>query len=189
MSGPYRHCTNPQPLDSNIPPSLAPTSLQQNRYHSIWIDVIPFPRIRDNLIRHEGLFDHWDLIHDLVGQSMSSASLTCVGGRTSAPPTATRRLPSLTLPSGSIDADDGVTAGRKGLIVWGEPHEMQSWEATPGFLAKWAWAVEGCEELVEISNRWRVRRGEDPMQVSVSGRCPSAPPPPPPLTLAAIGGV
>lgn len=65
---------NLQPVEPNIPPSLAPTPLQQNRYHSIWIDFIPFPRIRDNLIRHEGLFDHWDLIYDLVGELMSSSS-------------------------------------------------------------------------------------------------------------------
>lgn len=169
FNGLYRHNTNLQPVNPNIPPSLAPTTLQQTYYHSIWIDFIPFPRIRDNLIRHEGLFDHWDLIYDLVGELMSSSSATCVRG-TSAPPTATRRLPLLTLPPGSINADDGVTAGRKGLIVWGEPHEIQSWEATPGFLAKWAWAVEGCEELVEMSNRWRVGRGEDPMRLSVVGR-------------------
>ncbi|KAF7555942.1 hypothetical protein G7Z17_g1766 [Cylindrodendrum hubeiense] len=74
----------------------------------------------------------------------------------------------LTLVSGS-DADE-VTAGRKGLIVWGEPHEMQSWEATPGFLTKWSWVVEGCEDLVEISNRWRMKRGEEPMRLSMPRR-------------------
>jgi hypothetical protein len=30
--------------------------------------------------------------------------------------------------------------------------------------------VEGCEEeLVEISNRWRMNRGEEPMRLSVPG--------------------
>jgi hypothetical protein len=52
---------------------------------------------------------------------------------------------------------------------------MQSWEATPGFFAKWAWAVEGCEELVETSNRWRMKRGEEPLQLSVSRSYPSPP--------------
>lgn len=156
------HCDDPS-LHPNIPPSLAPTTIQQTRPHSIWVNVIPFPAIRDNLIRHHGLFDHWDLMYDLVGDFMLSTPATCRG---SAPPTAIRRPPSLTFPSGGrIDADDEVTAGRKGLIVWGEPHETQSWEATPGFLAKWAWVVEGCEELVETSNRWRVHRGEEPMRL------------------------
>lgn len=54
---------------------------------------------------------------------------------------------------------------------------MKSWEATPGFLAKWTWIVEGCEELVEISNYWRMKRGEEPMRL------------PPPLSHAAPSGV
>jgi hypothetical protein len=49
------------------------------------------------------------------------------------------------------------------LIVWGEPHDMRNWEATPGFLAKWAWVVAGCHDLVESSNHWRMLRGEEPM--------------------------
>lgn len=161
----YRHDTSLHPLHPDIPPSLAPTTLQQVRFHSIWVDVIPFPRIRDNLIRHEGFFDHWDLMYDLIGDFMVSTPVACVGGGT---PTGTWRPPLLTFPSGSVDADDEVTSGRKGLIVWGEPHETQSWEATPGFLAKWAWAVEGCEELVETSNRWRMQRGEEPIRLTLS---------------------
>lgn len=166
ISGPYRHGTSLQPFHPDIPPSLAPTTLQQNRYHSIWISSIPFPGMRDNLISHEGLFDPWDLMHDLIGDFMISMPAACVGGTPAL--TAARREPLLTFPSGSIDTDDEVTTGRKGLIVWGEPHETQSWEATPGFLAKWAWAVEGCEELVETSNRWRMHRGEEPMRLSLS---------------------
>lgn len=96
---------------------------------------------------------------------MMSTPVACVGAGT---PAVIRRPPFLTPPSGIIDADDEVTSGRKGLIVWGEPHETQSWEATPGFLAKWAWAVEGCEELVETSNRWRMQRGEEPIRLSLS---------------------
>jgi hypothetical protein len=180
ITGPCRDDTTSFPLNPNIPPSLAPTNLQQSRYHSTWINVIPFPRIRDNLIRCEDRFDHWELMQDLIGELMSSIPAPW---RRGTPGTATvpeARLP-LTLSSG-IDNDE-VTAGRKGLIVWGEPHEMQSWEATPGFLAKWAWAVEGCEELVEISNYWRMKRGEEPMRLSVSRSYP-----PPPLSHVAPSG-
>lgn len=166
-SGLYRHDANlHQTLDTNVPPSLAPTTLQQNRYHDFWIKVIPFPRIRDNLIRNEGLFDHWDLMHDLVGDIVNALPAVCTGA-TKPLSTTNRRPPLLTLPPAKsiIDADeDEVTSERKGLIVWGEPHDTQSWEVTPGFLAKWAWVMEGCEELVEISNHWRTRRGEEPMQ-------------------------
>ena len=52
----------------------------------------------------------------------------------------------------------------KGLIIWGEPHDTSSWEVTPGFLAKWPWAMEGCDDLIESSNRWRLMRGEEPMR-------------------------
>jgi hypothetical protein len=75
-----------------------------------------------------------------------------------------------TLPPTAPRDEDEVTAGRNGLIVWGEPHDRQSWEATPSFLEKWAWAVEGCDELVKCSNRWRLMRGEEPMRLSGSER-------------------
>ncbi|KAJ5808441.1 hypothetical protein N7474_009710 [Penicillium riverlandense] len=158
LTSPCRDDTTLYPLKPDIPSSLVPTSLQQTRYHSSWINVIPFPRVRDNLIRCEGCFDPWELMQDLVGELMSSTPAPRqrgTPGHATVPETG--RL--LTLSSGS-DTDE-VTAGRKGLIVWGEPHEMQSWEATPGFLAKWTWAVEGCEELVEISNHWRMKRGRN----------------------------
>jgi hypothetical protein len=161
ITSPCRDNTTLYPLSpDDIPPSLVPTILQQTRYHSTWINVIPFPRLRDNLIRYEGRFDPWALMQDLVGELMSSMP----------PTTATTAVPEMTLLSGS-DTDE-VSAGRKGLIVWGEPHEMKSWEATPGFLAKWTWAVEGCDELVEISNHWRMKRGEEPMRLSMSRSYP-----------------
>lgn len=52
-----------------------------------------------------------------------------------------------------------------GLIVWGEPYEIDSWEATPGFLKKWAWAVRDCHELLASTNRWRASRGEKPLNI------------------------
>ncbi|KAL5338334.1 hypothetical protein BJX70DRAFT_408744 [Aspergillus crustosus] len=157
------------PLNPNIPPSLIPTNLQQTSYHHTWINLIPFSRIRDNLIRCEGRFDHGELMQDLTGELMTSRVAPRQRG-TSGTATDTEDRLSLPLPSG-LDMDE-VTAGRTGLIVWGEPHELQSWEATPGFLAKWTWTVEGCEELVEISNTWRIRRGEEPMRLSVSRSYP-----------------
>ncbi|GKT65275.1 hypothetical protein ColTof4_09329 [Colletotrichum tofieldiae] len=163
ISGPYRDDTTVYPLNPNIPFSLVPTHLQQTRLHSLWINLFPFPRVRDNLIRREGSFDHWELLQDLIGELMSA---TPVGKRRGTPIsiTVSDPKPKWTLTAG-VDEDE-VTAGRKGLIVWGEPHDMQNWEATPGFLAKWSWAVDGCDELVESSNRWRLVRGEEPMQLS-----------------------
>jgi hypothetical protein len=182
INGPCRDDTTLYPVNPNIPPSLVPTPLQQTRYHSIWIDVFPIPRLRDNLIRREGRFDHWELMQDLVGELMSA---TPASRRRGTSVTVTAPEPRRPLPLSAGSDTDEVTAGCNGLIVWGEPQEMQSWEATPGFLAKWSWAVEGCEELVEISNRWRMKRGAEPitMRLSVSRSCR-----PPPLSHAATSG-
>jgi hypothetical protein len=65
------------------------------------------------------------------------------------------------------DDDDNITSTRNGLVIWGEPYRAESWEATPGFLRKWAWAVTGCEELIVSTNRWRGARGEGPVRVLV----------------------
>ncbi|KAM5358527.1 hypothetical protein ACJZ2D_015216 [Fusarium nematophilum] len=115
----------------------------------------------------EGRFDHWELLQDLIGELMS---VTPAPKRRDTPLTITVADPKTmwTLPLTARRDEDEVTAGRRGLIVWGEPYDMQSWEATPGFLAKWAWAVEGCDELVKCSNRWRMMRGEEPMRLSES---------------------
>lgn len=54
-------------------------------------------------------------------------------------------------------------ADRNGLIVWGEPWDINAWECTPGFLSKWGWLLDGCEELLRSTNRWREVRGEHPL--------------------------
>ncbi|KAL2837497.1 hypothetical protein BJY01DRAFT_258374 [Aspergillus pseudoustus] len=164
ISGPYRDDTTVYPLNPNIPLALVPTRLQQTRGHSFWINLFPFPCVRDNLIRRDGRFDHWELLQDLIGELMSA---TPDRERRGTPRTITVSDPEpmSTLPRIAGRDEDEVTAGRKGLIVWGEPHDMQNWEATPGFLAKWSWAVEGCDDLVNSSNRWRLVRGEEPIRL------------------------
>ncbi|KAJ5446847.1 Concanavalin A-like lectin/glucanase subgroup [Penicillium cf. griseofulvum] len=47
-----------------------------------------------------------------------------------------------------------------GLLVWGEPWNMQNWEVTESFLKKYQWVVRGCPELMNATNSWRARRGE-----------------------------
>jgi hypothetical protein len=54
---------------------------------------------------------------------------------------------------------------RSGMIVWGEPHRMESWEVTAEFLQRWGWAVEGCHELMRATNQWRAIRGEVPLML------------------------
>jgi hypothetical protein len=66
------------------------------------------------------------------------------------------------------DAGDDAPVDRRGFILWGEPFHKDSWEVTPGFLRKWSWAVEGCGELIESTNRWRTARGETPLRMMLS---------------------
>ncbi|KAH8688947.1 hypothetical protein BGW36DRAFT_365484 [Talaromyces proteolyticus] len=157
-----RLCDGPtiiHPFHTGLPSSLFPTPLQMIHPHSNWIDMFPFPQIRDNLIKWEGYFDVLDFLRDIFGDivnnNLSITSDTCESSSTS-----TQMLL-------QGEDDDMITAGRKGLIVWGEAHQKENWEATPGFLKKWNWVLEGCEELIEMSNRWREIRGEEPIKVIV----------------------
>ncbi|KAM6511393.1 Hypothetical protein NCS54_01402100 [Fusarium falciforme] len=131
----------------SMPACLQPTQLQMNLPHPTWIDALPFPKIRDNLLRRQNLFHHRQFLSDLVGYL------------TYAPITVSQGVP-------VVDETDDI---RNGLILWGEPSSQENWEVSPEFLIKWAWAVVGCEELVQSSNRWRTVRGEDPLDMSLVG--------------------
>lgn len=149
------------PIGPGIPNDLNPTQSQMSILHAVWFNLLPFQAMRENLIRWQSSFNHDEFIADLIGDA--SIDLLDVLGSQSAcsgiEPEVRGRIIS--------GDDDEVTANRNGLIVWGEPHSVDSWEATPGFLKKWAWAVLGCEELIESSNRWRAVRGEEPLRFSV----------------------
>ncbi|KAL3417701.1 hypothetical protein PVAG01_10710 [Phlyctema vagabunda] len=144
--------------NANIPKSLIPTKLQMTQPHSSWIDMFPYERLRDNLIIYEDHFDHTEMCKDLFGEVMSEFI-------PDSPKAYSSRIGSGVLVAPIVD-EDAVTAERKGLINWGEPYDKQSWEATPGFIEKWSWTVDGVDELIESSNRWRAIRGEEPIRVS-----------------------
>lgn len=54
-------------LPKEIPLSLHPTHLQQTVPHEDWIDIIPHPQWRDNLIMAIGTFDEDELWSDTIG--------------------------------------------------------------------------------------------------------------------------
>ncbi|BCS29658.1 DUF3425 domain-containing protein [Aspergillus puulaauensis] len=54
------------------------------------------------------------------------------------------------------DSDLGL-----GLLVWGEPWDVRNWEITEPFLKKWSWVVQGCSKLLDSTNNWRSKRGEN----------------------------
>lgn len=60
---------SPQMATDQIPLSLRPTAIQRSTPHHPWLDVFPFPNMRDNLITaSEGEdFDDEELCRDLMG--------------------------------------------------------------------------------------------------------------------------
>ncbi|KAF2688327.1 hypothetical protein K458DRAFT_414112 [Lentithecium fluviatile CBS 122367] len=129
------------------PPTFAPTGLQMRVRHSQWIDSVPCPRLRDNLI---------------MASAGTSASPT-----TSAGDEAGKRLDEDEL---CTDICGGIYEGfddcaQKGLLVWGDPWVVANWEVSPGFARKWGWLLKGCGEMIGASNRWRESRGEEALVV------------------------
>lgn len=55
------------PTPDSIPPTFRPTPLQLSVPHGYWIDALPVPEMRDNLIRLQGSYDPDDLCLDLCG--------------------------------------------------------------------------------------------------------------------------
>ena len=64
-----------------------------------------------------------------------------------------------------VDVGAGEGIEKAALVLWGEAWDPRSWEATEGFLRKWGWLLEGCQELIDGTNYWRRRRGEKPFRV------------------------
>lgn len=139
-----------RPAVSNLIPCLLPTLLQMNCLHPTWMDVFPFPKMRDNLIRGQHSFDHKSFFQDVVGTS-SSLEPPCTR-----PPQEIM----MTMSSPWREHSNTTISYGNGLILWGEPHLMESWEVTPHFLVKWEWVFQGCREIVEVSNIWRMTRGD-----------------------------
>ncbi|ETS82741.1 hypothetical protein PFICI_04617 [Pestalotiopsis fici W106-1] len=108
------------------PPCLRPTCLQQQIPHHPWLDLLPFPTVRDNVLLLGEDYDDTAFCLDIVE--------IC-----------------------AVSADGGGT----GLIVWGEPSDPSSWEASADLLKKWDELFRGSHELIAASNHWRTMRGED----------------------------
>ncbi|KAH7021408.1 uncharacterized protein B0I36DRAFT_377271 [Microdochium trichocladiopsis] len=114
-----------------LPPSLVPTALQRRTPHKDWLDMIPHPRWRDNLLRGLGSFDEGALWSDTIGGLFQG------------------------FPHSEVQA--------RGVVAWSPPWHVSGWEVSEGFWRKWAWSFQGCEDVLEATNRWRARRGEEPL--------------------------
>ncbi|KIW73197.1 hypothetical protein PV04_01333 [Phialophora macrospora] len=117
-----------------LPPTLEPTELQKTiAHHPMW-DVFPDPEVRDNILRYgEDNIDDLQLCLDMVGD----------GNYT--------------------DMGDLDTQQTNGVIVWGEPWDSQGWEMTASFARKWPVLVRGAINMQNSTNRWRMQRGEEPL--------------------------
>jgi hypothetical protein len=142
-----------------LPRSLCPTFLQSSVTHAIWINAMPFPRMRDNLIRWEPYFDHAEFCTDTTGKLFDVRNFY-------RPSTSER--PQLEACKWKIMVqEEKSSTTSNGLVLWGEPFEQESWEITPGFIRKWGWCLEGCMELIASSSRRREMRGEQPIRVTL----------------------
>ena len=127
-----------KPWMNALPETLRPTDLQKNVPHHPELDVFPFPRWRDNMLRRGWTQPKNDYCMDLLyGVESKEAGRDC-------------GLP-----------------GRTGLIAWGEPWLQDSWEIEEGFARKYRDFFDCCEELLESTNRWRAGRGEGPLVLEV----------------------
>ncbi|KAH7008976.1 hypothetical protein EDB80DRAFT_777452 [Ilyonectria destructans] len=124
-------------VDGKCPSTLHPTITQQTIPHHPWVDLLPLPRMRDNLIWAFQTIDERELGTDIVNVHDIYSSISVAGEK----PT---------------------------LIVWDDPSNPQSWEASSGFLWKWGYLLRGCQELIKATNHWREVRGEKPFVIDVS---------------------
>lgn len=137
--------------------SLMPTPVQMSVIHSSWIDLLPCPIMRKNLIGREFGFNHSDFVEDLVG-TLINLNIFLTSPSSPTPASADRT-------KGLRGHGGTPSTSETGLIVWGEPHLIGSWEVTPNFLYKWGWVITGCQELIDSTNYWRRLRGDTPLLV------------------------
>lgn len=125
------------PIPPTVPPSLEPTSLQRTNPHPPWIDLFPFSRARDALIRELGYFDERELCIDILGTHVHAKY-------------------------GQNKIVSANKEDQNGVIIWGDPWNPKDWEVSEGFVQKWGWTLSGCwEEVLEYSNSWRRMRGDE----------------------------
>lgn len=126
--------TTPQQTKGAMPASLVPIKQQHAVPHDPFIDAIPHPRFRYNVLRY-----------------IASRQID------------TQRLSACLRRSGTLSTVGGKQM-RDGLIVWSNPESIQNWELSEAFVTNWDRLLEGCEDWIEASNWWRQQRRESPLK-------------------------
>lgn len=115
----------------SVPPSLQPTQLQSTIPHEDWLESIPHPKWRDNILLALGTFDAHQLWSDTIGGLFEG------------------------FPASEIE--------QRGLMVWNTPWDVTGWEVSEGFYMRWKFLFKGCDDALVSTNKWRVLRGEEPL--------------------------
>ena len=128
-----------QRIFKTLKPDLRPNSEQITVKHHPYVDILPFPTLRKNLIIHQEESDEDEFFQDMI------TGLVCWGG------------------AGIGRKDREHSTGNAST---GTPWDVRSWEARVWFLQKY-WTLLGGEdgELVRQSEWWRSIRGEDTVEV------------------------
>ncbi|QKX53204.1 uncharacterized protein TRUGW13939_00280 [Talaromyces rugulosus] len=71
IAGPWKH-----DFAVAVPPSLQPTILQRTVPHHPWLDLLPIPQMRDNLIAAGESYDETQLCLDMKGQGSARTGRT-----------------------------------------------------------------------------------------------------------------
>lgn len=132
-----------QSIFKSLKPDLRPSHEQIVTKHHPYIDILPFPTLRKNLIIHQQDIDEDEVFHDML------TGLMCWGG------------------AGMGRRDRDISTGNAST---GTPWDYRSWEARPWLLKKY-WTLLGGEdgELVRQSEWWRSMRGDDALEIEVHG--------------------
>lgn len=128
-----------QRIFTTLKPDLRPTKEQITIRHHPFIDILPSPTLRKNLIKHQDELDEDEFFHDML------IGLVCWGG------------------AGVGRRDRNLSTS---YASTGTPWDVRSWEARDWFIKKY-WRLLGGEdgELVRQSEWWRSIRGEDSLDV------------------------
>ncbi|KAL8856749.1 MAG: hypothetical protein Q9178_006707 [Gyalolechia marmorata] len=128
-----------QGIFKTLKPDLRPSSEQITVNHHPYIDILPFPTLRKNLIIHQEEIDEDGFFHDML------TGMVCWGGAG----------------IGRKDRQEST-----GYASTGTPWDVRSWEARVWFLKKY-WTLLGGEdgELVRQSEWWRNMRGDDTLYI------------------------
>ena len=130
-----------QRIFKTLKQDLRPSSEQTTVKHHPYIDILPFPTLRKNLVTHQEEIDEDEFFHDML------TGLVCWGGADIA----------------RKDREDST-----GYALTGTPWDVRSWEARVLLLKKyWTWLGGEDGELIRRSEWWRSIRGDDTPNMEV----------------------